>query len=69
MLISVEEAARELGLSQPNLRRWIKEGRISVVRLGRRILIRQEVLEELIRSSEYPAQESKKVRNGERKEA
>ncbi len=64
MLISVEEAAKELGISQPNLRRWIRDGRISVVRLGRRILVRQEVLEELIRKSECPVEKTRKASDG-----
>jgi excisionase family DNA binding protein len=55
MLKSVDEAARYLGLQPSTLRRWIYERRFPVIKLGRRVLIRQEVLDELIRKGERPA--------------
>ncbi len=55
MLMNVDDSARYLGLQPSTLRRWIYERRFPVVKLGRRVLIRQEVLDELIRHGERPA--------------
>lgn len=55
VLKSIQEASEFLGVNAMTLRRWIGEGKISVVRLGRRVLIREEVLEDLIRRNEQPA--------------
>ncbi len=55
MLKSVDESAQYLGLQPSTLRRWIYERRFPVVKLGRRVLIRQEVLDDLIRKGERPA--------------
>lgn len=54
MLLDVQAATQELRIGQSTLRRWIREGRLPVVRLGRRVLIRPEALEELIRRNELP---------------
>ncbi len=48
MLLDVATAARELKIGQSTLRRWIREGKLAVVRLGRRVLIRPETLDEFI---------------------
>lgn len=55
MLKSVDSGAQYLGLQPSTLRRWIYERRIPVVKLGRRVLIRQETLDDLIRKGERPA--------------
>jgi len=55
MLINIDDAARFLGLQPSTLRRWIYEKRIGYVKLGRRVLFRKEVIEQLIRDSEKPA--------------
>jgi len=55
MLINLDDAARLLGLQPSTLRRWIYERRLSYVKLGRRVLFRKEVIEQLIRESEKPA--------------
>lgn len=52
MLMDVPAATRELKVGQSTLRRWIREGRLSVIRLGRRVLIRPEAIEVLIRQFE-----------------
>lgn len=57
MLKSIDEAAEYLGLQSSTLRRWVYERRLSVVKLGRRVLIRPEVLDELIKRGERPARE------------
>jgi len=55
MLKNVDDAAHYLGLQPSTLRRWIYERRLAVVKLGRWVLIREEVLDELIRRGERPA--------------
>jgi len=55
MLRDVQAAASELRVGQSTLRRWIREGRLPVVRLGRRVLLRPDVIEELITSNEVPS--------------
>lgn len=57
MLMNVDESARYLGLQPSTVRRWVWERRFPVVKLGRRVLIRQEVLDELIKRGERPARE------------
>jgi len=54
MLMDVLAATRELGVGQSTLRRWIREGRLPAVRLGRRVLLRPEALERFVRAAERP---------------
>lgn len=58
MLLDVVAGAQYLKVGQSTLRRWISQGQIPVVRLGRRVLIRQEALDELIQRAERPAREA-----------
>ena len=55
MLRDIQTAASELRVGQSTLRRWIREGRLPVVRLGRRVLLRPDVITELITSNEVPS--------------
>ena len=57
MLLSVDKAAKELDVTIHGLRRWIAERKIPVVRLGRRVLIRREDLDEFILRNRVPARE------------
>lgn len=57
MLKSIDEAAEYLGLQPSTLRRWVYERRVPSVKLGRRVLFRPEVLDDLIRRGERPARE------------
>ena len=57
VLRTLEEAAKYIGLAPSTLRRWAWERRIPVVKLGRKVLFRQDVLDELIRRNERPALE------------
>jgi excisionase family DNA binding protein len=52
MLMGIDEAAKYLGLQPSTLRRWSWERRIPTVKLGRRVLFRQDALDELIARSE-----------------
>ena len=47
-LLTTQEAADILHIKPATLRRYIREGRIEVKRLGRRILIEREELMKLI---------------------
>jgi excisionase family DNA binding protein len=52
-LIPIKDVPDILKISRMTLHRWIKEGKISVVRLsGRKIFVRREELERFIRESE-----------------
>lgn len=53
-LFNIADAARDFlgGVGESTLRRWIAEGRVPVVRLGRRVLLRPEALEEFIKAGE-----------------
>ena len=54
-LLGVVESARYLGLRPATLRKWVFERRIETVRIGRRVLIRTETLEQLVRDGTRPA--------------
>jgi excisionase family DNA binding protein len=47
-LLNLKEGAQELRLSIHTLRAWVFQKRLPVVRLGRRVLLRREDLENLI---------------------
>lgn len=55
MLLDTLSAAHEVGVSHSTFRRWLKEGRVSFVRLGRRVLVRREALDEFVKAYEQPA--------------
>ncbi|MGA2466096.1 MAG: helix-turn-helix domain-containing protein [Thermodesulfobacteriota bacterium] len=50
-LLSLREGAKELKLSIHTLRAWTYQKRIPFVRLGRRILLRREDLENLVKKN------------------
>lgn len=62
MLMNIDEAAQCLRLQPSTLRRWVYERRISYVKLGRRVLFRKDVLDDLIKNSERPAT-TRRLRN------
>ena len=53
MLVDVATAASELRIGQSTLRRWLAEGKIPVIRLGRRVLIRRQALEAFIAATTH----------------
>ncbi len=60
MLVNISNAAKILGgIGESTLRRWVSEGKIPVVRLGRRVMIRPEDLAALIDAPQRPAQEKR----------
>jgi len=54
-LLSLQQAADELGLSFATLRSWVWMRRIESVRLGRAVRIRRSVIEALIEQNVMPA--------------
>lgn len=50
--LSVAQAARSCGLSERTLRTYIATGHLRVARVGRRVLVRPERLDEFLRSLE-----------------
>ena len=50
-LLDLREAAKELGLSIYTLRSWTSQRKIPFVRLGRRILMRRQDLEDFVTAS------------------
>jgi excisionase family DNA binding protein len=50
-LLNLKEGAKELKLSIHTLRAWIYQKRIPCVRLGRRVLLRREDLEAIVKKN------------------
>ncbi len=48
LALGLKEAAEAVGLSHWTLRQYIRQGKISAIRLGRRVLIEPSELEKLI---------------------
>jgi len=55
MLMGLDEAAKYLAIQPSTLRRWAWERKIPSVKLGRRLLFRRDVLDELVERNERPA--------------
>lgn len=56
-LLSVSEAATELGLSVACLRAWVASRRITFIRLGRAIRIPRQAVTSLIEQGTVPARD------------
>jgi excisionase family DNA binding protein len=56
-LMSLDEAAKELKLSVHTLRAWRQQRRFPVVKLGRRVLVRLEDLERMVKKNLIGAEE------------
>ena len=54
-LLTVKQAAEELGLSDRTVWAWVYARKLGVVRLGRCVRIPQSALEELIQVGSVPA--------------
>lgn len=48
LLLTVSQAAKALGLSRWTVRKWITDGRISSVKLGKRRMLELAVLQQII---------------------
>jgi excisionase family DNA binding protein len=53
-LITLEQAARYLSISLPTIRAWVWQRKIEVVRIGRCVRIREQVLEDLVSKNIVP---------------
>jgi excisionase family DNA binding protein len=56
-LLTVPESAEALRVKTVTMRQWIAQGRLPVVRLGRRVLVEREVLEQFVARSRCPGRE------------
>ena len=56
-LLNLKEGTKELRLSVHTVRSWIYQNKIPFVRLGRRVLLRREDLEEFVRRSVVEARD------------
>lgn len=54
-LLTVKQAADEMGLSARTIWTWVYARKLGVVRLGRAVRIPQAAIEELIESGSIPA--------------
>lgn len=54
-LLTLGQAAEQLAVSIATLRSWVWHKKIEVVRIGRCVRIRQEVLDELVAKGIVPA--------------
>lgn len=50
LALDIYEAAQALSLSPWTLRKWISTGRLRATRLGRRVCVTPEALQELVKS-------------------
>ena len=48
-LLTTTETQARLRVSMPTIRSWIHQGRLPVLRLGRRVFIHESVLEKIVR--------------------
>jgi|JI10StandDraft_1071094.scaffolds.fasta_scaffold1189514_1 excisionase family DNA binding protein len=55
-LYSLKEAAAQLSCSEVSVRRWIQQGRLPCVRVGRLVRIRQSDLDACLRLGLYPTE-------------
>jgi excisionase family DNA binding protein len=61
-LLRLSEFASVLRLTPSCVRRWISQGRVTSVRIGRRLVIPRTEIERLIRQGTRPAQTIKQSR-------
>ena len=55
LMLTVEEAAEFLGLSQATIRSWMAHRRIGFTRLGRSVRIPRSAIEEIVERGKVPA--------------
>ena len=63
-LIDMRQAARRLGVTEFGVRRWAREGRIPVVRLGKLVRLRQEDVERIAEHGLPPSPSVRTRRSG-----
>lgn len=65
-IFDLQEASRELGISIHTMRKWVRKGRIAHVRLGIKIFLREEDLEDLIKENLVPCKENARQQNNKK---
>ncbi len=55
MLMTVGDLERETKIKRPTWWAWIRQGRLTSIRLGRRVLVDQEDLERFLSQNRIPA--------------
>lgn len=55
-MLSVGEAARILGISKWTVRRYIRDGKIPPVRIGRRVLLADDELDRFVSACQQPVE-------------
>ena len=58
-LLDVDQAAQFLHVQTSTIRDWILKKKIAYVKLGRRVFVRRQTLEDLIEQSVVPAGQAK----------
>jgi excisionase family DNA binding protein len=66
LALGLQEAAEAVGLSQWTLRKYVREGKIAAIRLGRRVLVEPSELHRLVEQGRG-GKESKSIQNLEGK--
>jgi excisionase family DNA binding protein len=56
LTMSIKDAAAQLGLTHWTLRKYVRQGRLPAVRIGRRLLIEPAALQRLITNGRTEAQ-------------
>ena len=56
-LLNLQEGAKELKISIHTMRAWVFQKRLPFVRLGRRVLLRREDVEDFVRRNVVEARE------------
>jgi len=56
-MLTVEQAARELGLKESTIRAWLLRRKISFVKLGRCVRVPREEVDRLIKENTIPARQ------------
>ncbi len=58
MLLTVEDLERRTQVSRFTWRSWIRQGKVPVVRIGRRVRVAEEDLQQFLAQSRTPAREA-----------
>ena len=63
-MVSIQDAALQLGVSPDTVRRFIKKHQIPVLKLGRRCLLNQSIVEEICHQAAPPRAATDQRRTG-----
>jgi len=63
-LLSIDESERELPVKKSTIRSWIQQNRLPVIRLGRRVFIKRETIERLLKEGLDAVEPDKQTAKG-----